>query len=241
MCVPCYKQKSHKHKMERLGLDFDGEESSESGSMASPATSRKQSIQRCIQSLVHACQCRNANCRLPSCQSMKKVVAHTRSCKVCTSAAANPTRDHARLLLFVSTTQCGFSAAFLFFLLQKKSPGGCAICKQFVTICCCHAKTCNESKCPVPYCPKIKEKLEQQRKAARKKQAKLLKRRMALMAGSSSQVAANATNGASGAGGTSKLQHSTSQSNTGTYPTEARPPICVVLSRLLTAAVVFSL
>uniref|UniRef100_A0A803YCU6 histone acetyltransferase n=1 Tax=Meleagris gallopavo TaxID=9103 RepID=A0A803YCU6_MELGA len=36
---------------------------------------------RCIQSLVHACQCRNANCSLPSCQKMKRVVQHTKGCK----------------------------------------------------------------------------------------------------------------------------------------------------------------
>lgn len=42
---------------------------------------RKLSIQRCIQSLVHACQCRDANCRLPSCQKMKRVVMHTKNCK----------------------------------------------------------------------------------------------------------------------------------------------------------------
>ncbi|XP_035376869.1 histone lysine acetyltransferase CREBBP-like [Electrophorus electricus] len=43
--------------------------------------SRRLSIQRCIQSLVHACQCRNANCSLPSCQKMKRVVQHTKGCK----------------------------------------------------------------------------------------------------------------------------------------------------------------
>ncbi|KAM9583677.1 histone lysine acetyltransferase CREBBP-like [Trichechus inunguis] len=43
--------------------------------------SRRLSIQRCIQSLVHACQCRNANCLLPSCQKMKRVVQHTKGCK----------------------------------------------------------------------------------------------------------------------------------------------------------------
>jgi len=42
---------------------------------------RKLSIQRCIQSLVHACQCRDANCRLPSCCKMKRVVMHTKNCK----------------------------------------------------------------------------------------------------------------------------------------------------------------
>lgn len=30
---------------------------------------------------VHACQCRDANCRLPSCQKMKRVVTHTKVCK----------------------------------------------------------------------------------------------------------------------------------------------------------------
>ncbi|XP_071555327.1 uncharacterized protein [Temnothorax nylanderi] len=42
----------------------------------------KLSIQKCIQSLVHACQCRDANnCRLPSCQKMKRVVMHTKNCR----------------------------------------------------------------------------------------------------------------------------------------------------------------
>lgn len=38
-------------------------------------------LQRCIHSLVHACQCRDANCRLPSCAKMKRVVTHTKVCK----------------------------------------------------------------------------------------------------------------------------------------------------------------
>ncbi|KAJ8345748.1 hypothetical protein SKAU_G00299410 [Synaphobranchus kaupii] len=42
---------------------------------------RRLSIQRCIQSLGHACQCHNANCSLPSCQKMKRVVQHTKGCK----------------------------------------------------------------------------------------------------------------------------------------------------------------
>lgn len=38
-------------------------------------------FQRCIQSLVHACQCRDANCRRLSCHKMKRVVQHTKTCK----------------------------------------------------------------------------------------------------------------------------------------------------------------
>ncbi|VDN37207.1 unnamed protein product [Gongylonema pulchrum] len=35
-------------------------------------------LQRCIQSLVHACQCRDANCRRSTCHKMKRVVQHTK-------------------------------------------------------------------------------------------------------------------------------------------------------------------
>ncbi|KAJ8981154.1 hypothetical protein NQ317_013819 [Molorchus minor] len=70
----------HPHKMEKLGLGLD-DGSSPSESKANPGEARKLSIQRCIQSLVHACQCRDANCRLPSCQKMKRVVQHTKVCK----------------------------------------------------------------------------------------------------------------------------------------------------------------
>ena len=38
-------------------------------------------IQRCIQSLVHACQCQDANCMTSSCLKMKRVVSHTRQCR----------------------------------------------------------------------------------------------------------------------------------------------------------------
>ena len=63
-----------------LGLDDEGGSQGEPQSK-SPQESRRLSIQRCIQSLVHACQCRNANCSLPSCQKMKRVVQHTKGCK----------------------------------------------------------------------------------------------------------------------------------------------------------------
>ena len=41
----------------------------------------KESIQRCVKSLVHACKCRDANCLLHSCRMMKGLVNHTRSCQ----------------------------------------------------------------------------------------------------------------------------------------------------------------
>ncbi|KAK5905615.1 hypothetical protein CgunFtcFv8_001560 [Champsocephalus gunnari] len=82
LCITCYNTKGHVHKMEKLGLGLDDESSNSSAAATqSPGDSRRLSIQRCIQSLVHACQCRNANCSLPSCQKMKRVVQHTKSCK----------------------------------------------------------------------------------------------------------------------------------------------------------------
>ena len=68
--------------MVKWGLGLDDDSNGQSGEASkSPQESRRLSIQRCIQSLVHACQCRNANCSLPSCQKMKRVVQHTKGCK----------------------------------------------------------------------------------------------------------------------------------------------------------------
>ncbi|XP_039356145.1 histone acetyltransferase p300-like [Mauremys reevesii] len=82
LCITCYNTKNHDHKMEKLGLGLDDESNNQqTATTQSPGDSRRASIQRCIQSLVHACQCRNANCSLPSCQKMKRVVQHTKGCK----------------------------------------------------------------------------------------------------------------------------------------------------------------
>jgi hypothetical protein len=44
-------------------------------------TARSLSIQRCINSLVHACSCRDVNCIDGSCHRMKRVIQHTRQCR----------------------------------------------------------------------------------------------------------------------------------------------------------------
>ncbi|ELU13629.1 hypothetical protein CAPTEDRAFT_224799 [Capitella teleta] len=80
LCVPCYNKEGHPHRMEKLGLDID-DGNSDDDKAQDPQVARRLSIQRCIQSLVHACQCRDANCRLQSCQKMKRVVSHARQCK----------------------------------------------------------------------------------------------------------------------------------------------------------------
>jgi E1A/CREB-binding protein len=82
LCLPCKEKVGHHHKMERLGLDLDdGSSPTDVRPQSNPQEARKQSIQRCIQSVVHARQCLDANCRLPSCLTMKRVVTHTKICK----------------------------------------------------------------------------------------------------------------------------------------------------------------
>nr|XP_006012805.1 PREDICTED: histone acetyltransferase p300-like [Latimeria chalumnae] len=82
LCITCYSTKSHEHMMEKLDLGLDdGSNSQQAADMQSPRDSRRLVVQRCIQSLVHACQCRNAKCLLPSCQKLKRVVQHTQTCK----------------------------------------------------------------------------------------------------------------------------------------------------------------
>ncbi|KAG5854168.1 hypothetical protein ANANG_G00034760 [Anguilla anguilla] len=82
LCINCYNNKGHVHQMVKWGLGIDDDSNSQGAEASkSPQESRRLSIQRCIQSLVHACQCRNANCSLASCQKMKRVVQHTKGCK----------------------------------------------------------------------------------------------------------------------------------------------------------------
>lgn len=66
--------------MEKRGLDLDEGNAEGDDRQLSPVESRRQSIQRCIQSLCHASQCRDANCHTSSCVKMKRVIQHTFLC-----------------------------------------------------------------------------------------------------------------------------------------------------------------
>jgi E1A/CREB-binding protein len=50
-------------------------------SLASSQLQRQQSMQRCIEALLHAVNCRNANCVNRSCFRYKRVIQHTKECK----------------------------------------------------------------------------------------------------------------------------------------------------------------
>ena len=44
---------------------------------------------------------------------------------------------------------------------KRKSTGGCPICKQFIALCCYHAKVCQDAECKVHWCQKIQKKLKE--------------------------------------------------------------------------------
>ncbi|CAK6450519.1 unnamed protein product [Pipistrellus nathusii] len=101
--------------MVKLGLDEEADEGGSQHELQFRSLQEwwHQAIQCCIQSLRHAHQCHDTNCPQLSCQKMKKVVQHNKSC-------------------------------------QCKTNGGCGVCKQFITLCCYHAKHYQETHAPFP-------------------------------------------------------------------------------------------
>jgi len=72
LCSRCHSTVGHEHKMEQMGFGLDvGSPGVASG--GNNAADRQASVQRYINSLVHAGQCRNSNCKTPACCKMKKV------------------------------------------------------------------------------------------------------------------------------------------------------------------------
>ena len=90
LCEKCYNiEPKHEHRMERsvpsiVDVSHDGEHNSLNSndkSLTSPQLQRQQSMQRCIEALLHAVNCRNANCMNRSCFRYKRVIQHTKECK----------------------------------------------------------------------------------------------------------------------------------------------------------------
>lgn len=71
MCSKCYQSVGHVHKMEQM--DFGLGNGGSPGGNSSNNKSSNRPVQRCMQSLVHACQCKNANCNMVACKKMKRV------------------------------------------------------------------------------------------------------------------------------------------------------------------------
>ncbi|KAH7662576.1 Protein CBP-1 a, partial [Aphelenchoides avenae] len=82
LCANCtaargQKAGEHQHPAEN-NVSLIGVDPSQS---ADTNNSREESTKRCVESLVHACECRDANCRRPTCHKLKKVVKHVKLCK----------------------------------------------------------------------------------------------------------------------------------------------------------------
>lgn len=76
LCSSCEQKDGHPHRMEKLESDL-----AINSREATRKPRKRSTLERCIQSLVHAYQCRDANCALPSCHKMKRVVTHTKICR----------------------------------------------------------------------------------------------------------------------------------------------------------------
>jgi E1A/CREB-binding protein len=87
LCEKCYNiEPKHEHKMERLisSVVQNCDQNSSNPNVESIASSqlqRQQSMQRCIESLLHAVNCRNSQCVNRSCFRYKRVIQHTKECQ----------------------------------------------------------------------------------------------------------------------------------------------------------------
>ena len=130
LCVQYYQKGSDIHKKDLSSIDMDAgpsddnKQTTDRKSRRTDRKSRRASMQRCIENLVHACQCRDDTCTHPSCRKMKRVVAHSKTC-------------------------------------QRKTTGGCPICKQLIALCCYHTKHCQVAPCRVPFCKHIRRKIKE--------------------------------------------------------------------------------
>ncbi|KAH7721849.1 TAZ zinc finger family protein [Aphelenchoides avenae] len=79
-----------------------------SAQSANASSARDEVMKRCIQSLVHACKCRDGNCRRPTCVKLKKVVLHVKLCKTRQQTDC-PVCKQAITLCYYHAKQCGLA------------------------------------------------------------------------------------------------------------------------------------
>lgn len=66
--------------LQRITMEIKDLSLSSSGNLPDTKV-RNQTIQKWVQGLVHASQCRINNCNLPECHKIKRLFRHTRHCK----------------------------------------------------------------------------------------------------------------------------------------------------------------
>ena len=83
-----------------VGISTENHNQNELQVPQNPHEARKQSIQKCIQSLVHACQCHDMTCKLQSCIKMKRLIRHTRDCRLRNNGNCSICKQFVALCLF---------------------------------------------------------------------------------------------------------------------------------------------
>lgn len=141
LCISCYNTKGHTHEMVKVGLGPD-EEAKVGDEGGNQGEQRLRSFRELRRQAIQRCI-----------QSLR----HARQC----GNANCPQASCQKMKRVVEHTKgC-----------ERKTNGGCGVCKQFIALCCYHAKQCHESPCPVPYCLNIKQKIREQELQYRRQHA----------------------------------------------------------------------
>ncbi|ELK36990.1 CREB-binding protein [Myotis davidii] len=133
LCINCYNTKGHTHEMVKLGLSPD--EEAEEG--------HEGGIQREMQFR----RIREAR-RL----SILRCIQTLRHAHHCHDASCSRTNCQKMKRVLLHPMHC-----------QRQANGGCPVCKQLITVCYYHAKSCQRNPCPVPFCLSIKQTLRERR------------------------------------------------------------------------------
>ncbi|CAH8547179.1 unnamed protein product [Dicrocoelium dendriticum] len=95
LCSRCYETENHPHPMVQVGLGLDDGSRGQDMDSDSAAVqeSGRDKLSRLVKALSHGCSCRDANCRVSACKTMKSNVQHFRvhaaaarnQCPICRS------------------------------------------------------------------------------------------------------------------------------------------------------------
>ena len=78
LCTKCYSTIKHEHRMDRSDESTDTTTNSET--TVNIQQQRQLTMQRMIETIRHAVQCRNANCIFKNCAPCKRYIQHTKEC-----------------------------------------------------------------------------------------------------------------------------------------------------------------
>ncbi|VDP95657.1 unnamed protein product [Trichobilharzia regenti] len=91
LCPRCYETENHPHPMVKIGIGLDDcNKGQELNNDAAIQESGRDKLSRWVKALGHSCYCRDANCRVYACKTMKYQIQHFRvhstdrnQCSVC--------------------------------------------------------------------------------------------------------------------------------------------------------------